>query len=93
MGGILPKVPASCSSESYLVQAVDEIKWEDRLCKFNHNPHVPYLVTHFTDSMPVASIGGALSNALWNPKYATDVFKVTVANDNLGNSVHMPFGA
>ena len=73
----------------YLVQAVDEIKWDDRLCKYNHNPHFPYFVTHFTDSMPVASIGGALSDVLWNPKYANNVFKVTVAVDNLGNIVYI----
>ena len=24
-------------------------------------PHFPYLVTHFTDAMPISSIGGALS--------------------------------
>ena len=65
------------------------VKWEDRLCKYDHNPHFPYLITHFTDSMPVASIGGALSNMLWNPKYANNVFKVTVAVDDLGNIVYI----
>ena len=33
-------------------------------------PHFPYLVTHFTDAMPISSIGGALSDVLFNPKYA-----------------------
>ena len=50
-------------------------------------PHFPYLVTHFTDAMPISSIGGALSDILFNPKYAGCVRKITVAVDHLGNIV------
>ena len=50
-------------------------------------PHFPYLVTHFTDAMPISSIGGALSDILFNPKYAGCVWKITVAVDHLGNIV------
>ena len=50
-------------------------------------PHLPYLVTHFTDAMPISSIGGALSDILFNPKYAGCVWKITVAMDHLGNIV------
>ena len=45
-------------------------------------PHFPYFVTHFTDAMPISSIGGALSDILFNPKYAG-----CVAVDHLGNIV------
>ena len=71
----------------YLVSAVDEIRWDDRLCLFNHCPHFPYFVTHFTDSFPIASIGGVYSDVLFNPKYAGCVYKVTLAVDHLGNIV------
>ena len=39
---------------------VDEIWWEERLSPYNHNPHFPYFVTHFTDSMPICSAGVAI---------------------------------
>ena len=32
--------------------------------------HFPCLVTHFSDAMPIGSIGGALCDVLFNPKYA-----------------------
>ena len=70
-----------------LNSVVDEIWWEERLSPYNHNPHFPYFVTHFTDSMPICSVGGELSDVLFNPKYAGHVYKVTVAVDNLGNIV------
>ena len=76
-----------CKVRRYLNLAVDEVHWLDRLNRFNHNPHFPYLVTHFTDAMPISSIGGALSDILFNPKYAGCVWKITVAVDNLGNIV------
>ena len=41
--------------------AVDEVRWSDRFNKINHNPHFPYLVTHFTDATLISSFGGALS--------------------------------
>ena len=59
-----------CKVRRYLNLAVDEVHWSDRLNRFNHNAHFPYLVTHFTDAMPISSIGGALSDILFNPKYA-----------------------
>ena len=67
--------------------AVDEIWWEERLSVYNHHPHFPYFVTHFTDSMPICSVGGDLSDVRFNPKYAGHVYKITVAVDNLGNIV------
>ena len=60
---------------------------KERLSPYNHNPHFPYFVTHFTDSMPICSVGGELSDVLFNPKYAGHIYKVTVAVDNLGNIV------
>ena len=56
-----------CKVRRYPKLAVDEVHWSDRLNRFNHNPHFPYLVTHFTDAMPISSIGGALSDMLFNP--------------------------
>ena len=50
-------------------------------------PHFPYFVTHFNDAMPISCIGGALSDILFNPKYAGCVWKITVAVDHLGNIV------
>ena len=44
-------------------------------------------MTHFTDSMPISSIGRIWSADLWNPKYASHVYKVTVAVDMLGNII------
>ena len=44
-------------------------------------------MTHYVDSMPIASIGGILCDVLFNPKYAGCVYKVTVAIDSLGNIV------
>ena len=49
----------------YLNMVVDEVRWSDCLNPYNHSPHFPYLVTHFTDSMPISSIGGALSDVLF----------------------------
>ena len=51
----------------------------ERLDPFNHCPYFPFFMTHFTDSMPISSIGGIWSADLWNPKYALHVYKVTVA--------------
>ena len=50
-------------------------------------PHFPYFVTHYVDSMPIASIGGILCDVLFYPKYAGCVYKVTVAIDSLGNII------
>ena len=72
---------------SYLNGVVAEIRWAERLSGWNHVPHFPYFVTHYVDSMPIASIGGILCDALLNPKYAGCVYKVTVAVDSLGNIV------
>ena len=59
----------------------------DRLNPFNHFPHFAFFMTHFTDSMPISSIGGIRSADLWNPKYPSHVYKVTVAVDMLGNII------
>ena len=66
---------------------VQEIRWVDKLNPRNYCPHFPFFMTHFTDSMPIASISGVWSVDLWNPKYALHVFKVTVAVDMLGNII------
>ena len=71
----------------FLNRVVQEIRWSDRLNRFNHCPHFPYFTTHFTDSMPISSIGGMWFVDLWNPKDAAHIFKVTVAVDMLGNIV------
>ena len=73
----------------FLNHVVQEIGWSDRLNCFNHCPHFPYFMTHFVDSMPISSIGGMWFVDIWNPKYATHIFKVTVAvdGDMLGNIV------
>ena len=88
---------SDCSDDMYmrnvsrvrtlLNSVVDEIWWEERLSLYNHNPHFPYFVTHFTDSMPICSLGGDLLDVLFNPKYASHVYNITVAVDNLGNIV------
>ena len=67
-----------------LDHVVQEIRWANRL---NHCPHFPFFMTHFTDSMPITSIGGMWSVDLRNPKYASHVFKVAVAVGMLGNMV------
>ena len=74
-------------AREYLNHVVQEIRWADRLNPFNHCPHFPFFMTHFTDSMPISSIGGIWSADLWNPEYASHVYKVTVAVDMLGNIV------
>ena len=48
---------------------VDEIWWDERFSPYNHNPHFPYFIMHFTDSMPMCSLGGDLSDVFFNPKY------------------------
>ena len=63
----------------YLNHVVKEIPWADMLNPFNHRLHFPFFVTHFIDSMPIASIGRVWNVDLWNPKYASHVFKVAVA--------------
>ena len=74
-------------AREYLNHAVQEIRWADKLNPFNHCPHFPFFMTHFTDSMPISSIGGIWSADLWNPKYVSHVYKVTVAFDMLGNII------
>ena len=64
-----------------------EIHWADKLDPFSHCPHCPFFMTHFIDSMPISSIGGIQSADLWNPKYASHVYKVIVGVDILGNIV------
>ena len=71
-------------ARSFLNKVVSEIKWSQRLDEFNHSPHFPFVATHFTDAMPFASIGGALSDVLFNPKYAGNIYKVMVAVNFFG---------
>ena len=67
----------------YLNHVVQEIPWADRLTPFNHCPHFPFFMKHFIDSMTISSIGGIWSADLWNTKYVSPVYKVTVAGDML----------
>ena len=69
---------------SYLNGVVAEIRWPERLSEWNHVPHFPFFVTHYVDNMPIACMGGILCDALFNPKYASCMYKVTVAIDSLG---------
>ena len=66
---------------------MDEVRWSDHLNKNSHSPHFSYLVTHFTDSMPISSIGGALSDVLFNLRYAGNIWKLTIAVDHEGKIV------
>ena len=70
-----------------LNHVVQEMGCVDKLNRFNHCPHFPFFMAHFTDSMPVSSMGGNFLADLWNPKYASHIYKVTVAVDMLGNIV------
>jgi hypothetical protein len=63
----------------------DELDWEGRLHPYNHSPPFPYLVTTIGDTFPVASIGGQIGDALFQPKYASTVFKALILIDQLGN--------
>ena len=89
---ILTFCPHRAMSLSWLQSGVSVIynrstgsRWERRLSPWNHTPHYPFLATHTADAMPLASLGGALSDVLWNPKYASYCWKVLVALDWLGN--------
>ena len=55
---------ASCS---FLKGVVAEIGWAEGLSEWNHVPYFPYFVTHYMDSMPIASIGGILCDVHFNP--------------------------
>ena len=76
---------ASCCV--YLKGVVAEIGWAERLSESNNVPHFLYFVTHYMDSMPIASIGAFFCDVLFNPKYAGCVYKVSVAIDSFGNIV------
>ena len=71
----------------YLNHVVQDIPWADKLNPFNHCPHFPFFMTHYTDSVPISSIGGIWSANLWNPKSVSHVYKATAAVDNLGNII------
>ena len=73
-------------TRSFLNEVVSEIKRSQRL----DGP----LSTFFIPSNPLHRCnatcehwGGALSDVLFNPKYAANIYKVTVAVDFLGNIV------
>ena len=57
----------------------------DRLNPFNQCPHFLFCMTHFTDSMPISSIGGAWSADLWNSKCASHVYKGNAKSVNWGS--------
>jgi hypothetical protein len=62
-----------------------ELDWEGRLNPYNHSPPFPYLVTTIGDTFPIASIGGQVGDVLFQPKYATTVYKALILIDHLGN--------
>ena len=66
----------------YLNMVVDEVQWSDHLNHYNHSPHFPYLVTHFTDSMPISLIVGVWPNILFHPHNAGHIWKLAVAIDH-----------
>ena len=66
---------------------MDDIWREEKLSPYNHTPDFAHFATHFTDSMPTCSVGGYLSDVLFNTQYAGHVYKIAVAVDNLGNVV------
>ena len=86
-------VPDGLVHLEYFRDAVKVVNWQCKVESISFAipsadsppPHFPYLVTHFTDAMPISSIGGALSNILFNPKYAGCVGKIAVAVDHLAN--------
>lgn len=65
-------------------QVVDEIRWEDRLTPYNHSRLFPYMVTGIGDTFPISSIGGALGDVLYQPKYAENVLKLLLIVDHSG---------
>ena len=64
------RIPEPCCSRDSMGRQVESFQ-----------PLSPFSVflTHFIDSMPINSIGGIWSADLWNHKYASHVYKVTVA--------------
>ena len=52
------------------------LSWGYGLSEWNHVPHFLYFVTHYVDSMPIASIGGILCDVLFNPKYVGCVYNI-----------------
>ena len=76
----------------YLNHVVQEIRRVDKLKPFNRCPHFPFFMTHFTDAMPIRSIGGIWSADLWNPKYASHIYKVTVARYVGQHCMDLPLG-
>ena len=49
----------------FLNHVVQEIRWSDRLNRFNHCPHFPYFMTHFIDSIPLICWGILYGFVLW----------------------------
>ena len=71
----------------YRNHVVQEIPRADKLDPFNHCPHFPFFMTHFTDSIHISSIGGIWSADLGNPEIASHVYKAMIAVDLLCNIV------
>ena len=62
---------------------MDELDFDGRVNEYNHSPLYLYLVTLIGNTFPVGSVGGVLSDVLFQPKYA-DVFKVFLLVDHFG---------
>ena len=59
-----------CPVREYLNHVVQEILMGRPVDSFQPLPHFQFFMAHFTDSMPISSIGGIWSVDLWNPRYA-----------------------
>ena len=67
-----------------LFQVVSDVAFDDISNEWNHCPHYPYHVMGHVDTVPVCSCVGATSDVAYQPKYASSVYKLIVAVDNLG---------
>ena len=78
---------------NYLNVVVDEIWWSERLSCYNCNPNFPYLVTHYSDNMPMCLVGGSLYVVLFYPKNAgkaehMHIIKWQVPHSYITRAVH-----
>jgi hypothetical protein len=73
-----------------LALVYDEVYWDDRLDLYNHTPHFAKHVTGVVDTVPIyvqQPQNSFLSKALYNPKYASTIYKIQLGFDFLGRIV------
>ena len=58
---------------------MDEIDWNARLNPFNHHPAAPHYTTFALDTFPISCLDGDIGDTTFQPKYASNVYKVQVA--------------